>query len=155
MKHQDGDLIHEAVLEMMPARILLAEDHAETRALLASRLRKDGYEVVEASNGHQLLNEMGSALLGDSDSLPDLVITDVRMPGVSGLQVLTGLRASSWSMPVIIITAFGDAEIHAEARRLGVSAVLDKPFELEDFRAAVVRAVGPARVVRGASALAE
>lgn len=155
MRHQDGDLIHDAALEMMPARILLAEDHAETRALLASRLRKDGYEVVEVSNGRQLLIEMGSALLGDSDSYPDLVITDVRMPGLSGLQVLAGLRASCWSTPVIIITAFGDDEVHAEARRLGVSGVLDKPFDLEDFRAAVVKAVGPARAGRGASTLAK
>jgi DNA-binding NtrC family response regulator len=67
----------------------------------------------------------------------DLIITDVRMHGVTGLEILAGLRENDWSTPVILMTAFGDAELHAEAMRLGALAVLDKPFELDALRTLV------------------
>jgi CheY-like chemotaxis protein len=123
--------LREAALQAIERpRILLAEDHGETRALLASTLRALGYEVVEAASGYELLGAISEAWLRPLPTrFPDLVITDIRMPGPSGLRVIEGLRKSYWSIPVIVITAFGDAETHAEAHRLGAHAVIDKPFD--------------------------
>jgi FixJ family two-component response regulator len=56
------------------------------------------------------------------------------MHGVTGLDVLAGLRETDWATPVILLTAFGDAELHAEAHRLGALAVFDKPFDFRDLR---------------------
>jgi DNA-binding response OmpR family regulator len=123
------------VEESRPARVLLAEDDAEMRALIAEALRSDGHEVVEVSDGWQLLQSLATrSLPSDDDAGIDLLISDIRMPGKNGLDVLAGMRWADWPMPVILITAFGDAKTHAEARRLGAAAVFDKPFELDDLR---------------------
>jgi DNA-binding response OmpR family regulator len=151
MRNHDGDLIQEAAIETTSSRVLLAEDDAETRALLAMKLRKEGYDVVELTNGRELLSRIRSSLLGNSGPAPELIITDIRMPGPNGLKVLAGLRQSSWSTPVILMTAFGDAETHAEARRLGAYAVFDKPFDLDEFCAAVIDAAGPPMSIGGAT----
>jgi CheY-like chemotaxis protein len=67
------------------------------------------------------------------------------MPGRGGLAILHGIRRFSWCPPFLLITAFGDPEIHEEARRLGVLRVFDKPFDLDDLR----RAVNELRVASG------
>jgi CheY-like chemotaxis protein len=124
-------------------QILLAEDHRETRALLASTLRAQGYDVVEVANGYEFVGVISEAWLRRSTRFPDLVITDIRMPGPSGLRVIESLRKTYWAIPVIVITAFGDAETHAEASRLGAHAVIDKPFDPERLKEKVVELLGP------------
>lgn len=129
--------------ETRAARVLLAEDDREMRALLASALRRDGYEVIEAHSGFNLLEEMG-VLLQHGEAAPvDLIISDQRMPGFLGLEILSGLRQAGWSLPFILITGFGDRETHEEARRLGATAVFDKPFDLDELRAAVLGVFQP------------
>jgi CheY-like chemotaxis protein len=143
LSRTDQRQLREAALQAVERpRILLAEDHPETRALLASTLRAEGYEVVEASNGYEFLNVISEAWLRPSTRFPDLVVTDIRMPGPSGLRVIEGLRSSYWSIPVIVITAFGDAETHAEAHRLGAHAVIDKPFDPVKLREKVSQLLG-------------
>ncbi|HZM17667.1 MAG TPA: response regulator [Candidatus Krumholzibacteria bacterium] len=111
------------------ARVLLAEDDDEMRYLLAGALLKQGHDVVPMPNGLQLLEEVAtSERRGDP---VDVVITDVRMPGVTGLEALEWLRELGCRAPLLVITAFGDEPTHAEARRLGATAVLDKPFDME------------------------
>lgn len=127
-----------------PARVLLAEDDREMRMLLASALRRLGYEVVEAEDGAQLLDYLGSSLISPEwFSRPDIVVSDIRMPYWSGLDVVAGLRRAVQAIPVILITAFGDTETHHRARILGIAAVLDKPFDVSDFIAAVRARVPP------------
>ena len=63
----------------------------------------------------------------------DLVISDIRMPWVTGMEVLRGMRQCLGYPPVILITAFGDDQTHAEARQLGAAAVFDKPFDIEEL----------------------
>ncbi len=123
-------------------RLLLAEDDLEMRRLLATRLRRLGFEVVEVADGWQLLE---LAMAGATDGSPSvgLVISDVRMPGLTGLEVLARLRRSAYPAPVILVTAFGDRATHAEATRLGAAAVLDKPFELDELCRAALAAMGP------------
>jgi DNA-binding NtrC family response regulator len=69
----------------------------------------------------------------------DLIITDNRMPCLLGLEVLAGLQKNKNFPPLILITAFGDAATYREAREIGVAAVFDKPFELEDLSRTIQR----------------
>jgi len=117
-----------------PARILLAEDADEMRAVLALRLRQQGYHVTECRDGAQLIAAL-SGYLGNEGETPetqrfDLLISDIRMPGVFGLSVVEGGTEYRDFPPTILITAFGDAETHAKAQQFGVAAVIDKPFDM-------------------------
>jgi CheY-like chemotaxis protein len=127
-----------------PVRVLVAEDQREMRVLMCEVLRREGYEVVEAASGTELIDRLVQGLLADGDARgPDLIVTDVRMPGCSGLEVLARLRRNDWSTPVILITAFGDLATHAEAQRLGAACVLDKPFELDELVLAAISLAHP------------
>jgi CheY-like chemotaxis protein len=114
-------------------RILVAEDDLEMRRLLVMRLRRAGFETIECADGYQLLDHLGyPALAGEPDDF-DLIVSDIRMPGVSGLEVLQGIHETEWSVPVILITAFGNQETHEQAEELGAAAMFDKPFEVDDL----------------------
>ena len=124
------------------ARVLVAEDDDELRWLIARTLRKSGFDVVEASDGATLLDRIGEILLADRAlSGLDLIVSDIRMPGLSGLDVLAGLQHSGCNVPVILITAFGDRETHEIAGRLGAVAVVDKPFNMDDLCDVVLESV--------------
>lgn len=116
------------------AEVLVAEDDDDMRQLVVQALCDEGFRVVSANSGWKLLEQIGSRMLARDSRRLDLIITDVRMHGVTGLEILAGLRENDWATPVILMTAFGDAELHAEAQRLGAVAVLDKPFELDALR---------------------
>ena len=125
-------------------RILLAEDDDEMRALLASRLRSDGFDVLEARDGGELSTLIDAAHEARSivpGTIVDVVISDARMPHLSGLDALEGLRKNDVETPFILITAFGDTHTHSEAYRLGANAVFDKPFEVDDLCTAVINFV--------------
>lgn len=111
------------------SRVLLAEDDDEMRSLLEGALLKKGHEVVSICSGLRLIAEVESS--GRQGDPVDLVITDVRMPEVSGLEALEWLRELGYHAPTLVITAFGDPSTHAAAQRLGAKAVLDKPFDLD------------------------
>jgi DNA-binding response OmpR family regulator len=119
-----------------PARVLLAEDDLELRELLAYVLRADGHEVVEARDGNELLTILSKGLERGQDPFA-LVVSDVRMPGLTAFDVLTRLQRALADTPVILITAFGDQTTHLRAQRMGASRVFDKPFDFDDLRAAV------------------
>lgn len=141
---KDGSLRKEPELRLgEPLRVLLAEDQPQMRSLLCGMLIRDGYEVIEVEDGPSLLRALISGLLEEQARAPDLIITDVRMPGLTGLEVLARLRREDWDTPIILITAFGDEELHAEATRLGATRVLDKPFELDELRGAVRELLKP------------
>jgi DNA-binding response OmpR family regulator len=131
-------------LEMMQfpprrPRVLLAEDESEMRGLIARTLRKEQCEIVEARDGSQLIRLLITHLLAPSDGRDpvDLIISDIRMPGANGLDVISALRRQDTETPVILITAFGDSDTHLEAYQLGAVMVLNKPFEMEDLRLVV------------------
>jgi len=119
-------------------RILLVEDDAEMRRMLAGLLRRDGYFVTEAADADAALEWLGAGILdGEPTRLPALIVSDVRLPSLSGLDLLAGSRLWPHRIPVVLITGFGDAELHSEARALGAVCVLDKPFPIASLRAAV------------------
>jgi len=118
--------------------ILLVEDDNEMREVLATALRRDGYRVIEAEDGDDALDFLGEEISeGEPARLPNLIVSEIRLPQTSGLDVLEGTRRVSRHVPVILMTGFGDEETHARARELGALRVLDKPFALLDFLAAV------------------
>lgn len=114
-------------------RVLLAEDDDEMRVLLAMTLRKSGYEVVECADGIGMLTHLAAFLLPEEFAREsvDLIISDIRMPGVTGMEVLQGKPNKQGFPPMILITAFADAETHALANRFGAAAIFDKPFDMD------------------------
>ncbi len=116
--------------------VLVAEDDPEMRRLLATVLPRWGFDVTLANDGDELTRLVRGFL--DGGRAPALIISDVRMPGPSGLAVLEYLRRNDWTTPFLVITAFGDAHLHAEAVRLGAARVLDKPFDLNHLRTTVL-----------------
>lgn len=128
-------------------RVLLAEDDEPLRGLLGAALREDGYEVEEAIDGDTFLIRLESSLERIArGGLPefDLIISDVRMPGLSGLDVLSILRSMDGLTPFILITGFADEEMRDRALGNGASAVIDKPFDVEMFREVLRQLVPPA-----------
>ncbi|MBM7113487.1 response regulator [[Archangium] primigenium] len=124
--------------EPRPLRILLAEDDEDMRALLTLTLARAGYAVVALEDGYELADYVSlTQVCGGPLRAPDLILSDIRMPGRTGLEVLAQLHAAGLSCPVILLSSFADEETRAEARRLGVSAFLDKPVDLDVLRATV------------------
>jgi CheY-like chemotaxis protein len=134
--------LRETMIAMSPPLVLLAEDDVDVRRLVTTALRKDGWSVIEARDGADLLEQIGSALLFGNlrgEMAPvGLVISDVRMPGHDGLEVLAHLRRSEIDVAVILMTAYPDAVTRSRAESLGVEAFLHKPFEI-DHLCGVVR----------------
>jgi DNA-binding response OmpR family regulator len=113
------------------ARVLVVEDDAHLRAMLVERLRRDAFEVIEAVSGDDALTLL-SYPFTDRPLDVDLLILDHRMPGITGLEIARMLRVSGDATPVLLITAFPDQKLRAEAAALDVH-MLPKPFQLERF----------------------
>lgn len=129
----DKSLPRDLLMRRAP-RILLAEDDTDTRMLLAEGLADDGCIVVEARDGNELLDQLANHSDGHISAF-DAVVTDIMMPGYSGLDVLTAFRGRAGSTPVVVITAYGDPNTERLASSLGAAAVLRKPFDFEELRA--------------------
>jgi len=112
-------------------RVLVAEDDADFRKMLAEEFRTRGYAVTECVDGPDLVSKLGTYVLFGPPADYDLVVSDIRMPGASALEILDAMRDCDGVPPVILMTAFPCEDNRNEARRLGVAAVFDKPFEIE------------------------
>jgi DNA-binding response OmpR family regulator len=111
------------------ARILLVEDEAPIREGLAGRLRREGYEVIEAATKAAALAALGGA--------PELVILDRRLPDGEGLEVLKALRAGGQAAAVIVLSARGMTEDRIEGLEGGADDYVTKPFHLRELLARV------------------
>ena len=115
-------------------RLLLAEDDDGLRPLLAERFRAEGFEVIEAEDGAAVVEYLAESIVQNSRHPGfDLIVSDIRLPGLNALDVLRGARGALEATPVILITAFGDQRTHDRARLLGASAVFDKPLDVDDL----------------------
>jgi len=112
--------------------VLLAEDAPDVRAVLHAALDVQGYDVIEIADGTELLQHLEMCRF-ESYARPDVIVSDVLMPGHSGLAALSSLRYEGVGIPFILITAHADAVTRAEAKARGASALLFKPFDLCDF----------------------
>ncbi len=118
----------------MKAKILVIDDDTSLRRVLEYNLQEDGYEVQTASSG-----EEGLYLFGQSQ--PDLVITDMNMPGMDGLMVLKSIKERSPETLVIMITAFGTVDVAVEAMKAGAYDYITKPFNREELKLTVRKAL--------------
>jgi PTS system mannose-specific IIA component len=108
-------------------RILIIDDDEDMRSLLADLLWGEGFEPESVDNGSEAFRKMAHQTF-------DLVITDIRMTGLSGLDILPGLKKLQPGTSVIAITAFGSDEVHRKALIRGADVYLEKPIRLEDLR---------------------
>jgi two-component system NtrC family response regulator len=122
------------------ARILLIDDDASLREVLAYTLREQGHEVEMAADG-----TAGLILL--ERAVPDAVITDLKMPGVDGLEVLRRTHDIDATLPVIVLTAFGSIEDAVAAMRDGAHDYLTKPYNRDELRLTVEKALEKRRLV--------
>ena len=110
--------------------VLLVEDDADNRELMAEVLEEAGWTVHPAASGAEGLKKL-------SETPVDVVITDVGMPGMGGLEVARAAKRIAPSVPVIVVTGFGEREDIARARGREVDAVLVKPVSPETLTGAV------------------
>jgi len=107
-----------------PPRILVVDDERSMRELLAIVLRREGYEVLLAENGRTAIDLLGQQPV-------DLVISDIKMPDLSGVDVLRAAKKIDQDILGIMITAFASTETAVEAMRLGACDYLSKPFDID------------------------
>ncbi len=131
-------------------RIVLAEDDAELRSLMAEVLRSAGYDVIEVCDGVSLRGRLTYSQMNHSEQSDiDLIVSDIRMPGLNGLDALADVGGPAALPPIILITAFGDQQTFLRASRLGAAAFFDKPVDLDKFCAFVadlLKTNAPARI---------
>src|SRR5580658_1654132 len=125
--------------ELASTTVLVADDDDELRGLVVDTLRADGYSVVEARDGAELLDLLCDTV-GDGKTCPDVLVADVRMPKLSGLGVLEELKRAHVTLPVVMMTGFAPDSVETVAKRLGAIGVLKKPFDVDDLRTAVMNA---------------
>jgi CheY-like chemotaxis protein len=109
-------------------RVVIADDNDDMRVVLRSLVESLGAEVAEAANGGDL-----AILLAEDDRAIDLLVTDVKMPWATGVQVALSARNAGLTMPIIVITAFGDDRLRDQVTSLGAATLLPKPFRAEEF----------------------
>jgi Nif-specific regulatory protein len=126
---------------MQPAKILVADDEQNLRRVLVALLRRDGHAVVQAQNGNEAIERLADV---------DVVITDLRMPGADGMEVLRTASKSFPHVPVIMITAYGSVGQAVEAIKAGAFDYIEKPFEQDSIRTIVEKAIGQAAANRAA-----
>lgn len=125
-----------------PPRLLVAEDDHDLRCGIAQLLAREGYHVHAVSNGLDVLDYLAAWILAERASPPvDLIVTDVRMPGVNGLTIVEGLRASGWRQPIIVISAFGDDGMRDRLARLRDVVFMSKPFDPGELEQTIARLV--------------
>jgi nitrogen regulation protein NR(I) len=121
--------------------ILIVDDDPQLRQSFEKLLSQEGHEVWTAPSGEAALNLV-------RDRLPDLVIMDVRMPGMSGLEAFRALHALEPRLPVIIMTAYGTTETAIEATKLGAFDYVLKPFDIPDILVLINQALEAGRFMR-------
>ncbi len=126
---------------MQPAKILVADDEQNLRRVLVALLRREGHEVVQAASGLEAIERLTDV---------DVVITDLRMPGADGMEVLRTATKNHPHVPVIMITAYGSVGQAVEAIKAGAFDYIEKPFEQDSIRTIITKAIGQAAANRNA-----
>ena len=116
------------------ARILVVDDEAHVRSMIAATLERQGYDVIQASGGREAMNAI------EQESF-ELILTDIVMQDGNGLALLEHIHAESPSLPVIMVTAIQDISVAIDSMRRGAYDYVLKPFEREHLMATVQRAL--------------
>jgi DNA-binding NtrC family response regulator len=124
------------------ARILIVDDQEVMRDSLAATLAREGHEVVAASDGPAAIDRLGAPMRCD------LLITDLKMPKMTGVELLQAARKLRPEMPVIVMTAFATVATAVEAMKQGAYDYIQKPFDGDEIKLLVDRTLEHARLIK-------
>jgi DNA-binding NtrC family response regulator len=127
-------------------RLLVVDDEANARAALAELLRDEGYEVATAADAFKALGKY-------NDFAPHLVLTDLKMPGMTGIELMRKLSDLDHQCATIVMTAYGAVETAVEAMRAGAIDYLTKPLNFDELLLVVERAIANQRLLTEAASL--
>ncbi len=133
---------------MSSGRILIVDDEANARTALANLLAEDGYATETAADGFKALPKL-------DEQHPDVLLTDLRMPGMDGLQLIQRARERDPDIEVIVMTAHGAVDTAVAAMQLGAASYLTKPIDISELTIVIQRAVERRRLRREATQLRE
>ncbi|MHB9112014.1 MAG: sigma-54-dependent transcriptional regulator [Thermoleophilia bacterium] len=125
----------------MSTNILVVDDEKNMRFVVSRALSGAGHDVREAASGEE-------ALKAFDEAIPDLVILDQRMPGMGGLTTLSEIKGEHPDLPVIMLTAHGNVESAVQAMKAGATEYLTKPFDVEELKLTVAKALRVGNLVR-------
>lgn len=112
--------------------ILVVDDQEGVRQLIYEILDREGFHVMTAANGYEALELLETVS-------PVLLLVDMKMPGISGLDLLREVRNRGYSCLPIMMTAYGELEIIKEAAELGASHYINKPFDIDEFKQLIMK----------------
>lgn len=119
----------------MSGKILIVDDQYGIRILLNEVFQKEGYQTYQAANGFQAID----IVLNDR---PDLVVLDMKIPGMDGIEILKRVKEIDKDIKVILMTAYGELDMIQEAKDLGALMHFAKPFDIDEIRQAVRAEIG-------------
>ncbi|WP_096185899.1 response regulator [Evansella halocellulosilytica] len=111
----------------MHKKLLIVDDQFGIRVLLTEVFEKDGYDTLQASNGKQALKIV-------EENEPDLILLDMKIPGMDGLEILREIKKMGAKSDVIMMTAYGELEMINEAMDLGALTHFAKPFDIDEVK---------------------
>lgn len=114
----------------MAGKVLIVDDQFGIRILLNEVMVREGYETYQAANGVQAIDIV-------QNHAPDLILLDMKIPGMDGIEILKRVKNIAPDICVIIMTAYGELDMIQEARDLGAITHFSKPFDIDDIRKAV------------------
>ncbi len=114
----------------MAEKILIVDDQYGIRILLTEVLQKEGYTTFQAANGFQAIDIT-------KEQAPDLVLLDMKISGMDGIEILKRLKQHDETIKVIIMTAYGELDMIQEAKDLGALTHFAKPFDIDEIRKVV------------------
>src|SRR5690625_7979962 len=118
----------------MKNKILIADDEPNMIWALKRALIKEGYEVLSVENGEEAVESF-------KEQESDLVILDLKMPKMDGMEALTAIKEINPKVPIIMITAHGTTKVAVEAMKVGALDYISKPFDIEELRVTIRKAL--------------
>jgi two-component system chemotaxis response regulator CheY len=126
-------------------RVLIMDDEPDIRKVVRLTLQKAGYDVIEAENGEKAIEAINT---GENRLLLDVIVCDIRMPKVNGIEAIAYFRQNYPRVPLIVLTGFPDTDMATSLLRQGVVDYLVKPVEGEKLKASVGRAMEQRELAR-------
>ena len=125
---------------MVSKKVLIVDDQYGIRLLLYEVFSKDGYTTYSAANGKEAIH------IVQTES-PDIVLLDMKIPGMDGLEILKHIKAINSDIKVIMMTAYGELDMLEEANAYGVITHFTKPFDIDQLRSAVKRVFNEEKII--------
>lgn len=126
-------------------RVMIVDDEPDIRKVVRMTLQKAGYDVVEAEDGQKAIEVINT---GENRLMLDVIICDIRMPKINGVEAITYFRKEYPRVPLIVLTGFPDTEMATSFLRDGVVDYLVKPVEGEKLKASVAKAMDQREISR-------